>query len=124
MRISDWSSDVCSSDLQWPFFSSRRQRVCPCAARTFHICQPENASWSDVSADRGRCFGCRQCRHPDFRNARNVRPWDACSGNGDYNSARPDPSQMPEPDLRRSEENTAELQSLMRITYAGFGWKI
>src|SRR3546814_4209379 len=105
MRISDWSSDVCSSDLQrdWPIplvhpiqkpkahgcpaWSARRRRhqggPLPCvprpsANRTFHVW----AAWTP------------QCHAP--QSAANRR------------------------DQRRSEEHTSELQSLMRISYAVF----
>src|SRR3546814_18464669 len=49
MRISDWSSDVCSSDLQWRFTpDSVNLAMMP----TFHIA---GAGWAMV----GLYFGCR-----------------------------------------------------------------
>src|SRR3546814_2355921 len=96
MRISDWSSDVCSSDLgqfrvprlsgswrprPWPFHARpvrERERVLP-DPRT-DLCQPGQAA--------------REA--PGTRGANLV------------------------PAIARSEEHTSELQSLMRISYAVF----
>src|SRR3546814_6015066 len=77
MRISDWSSDVCSSDLhnRWHRRHALRPRAGDTKARTASI----------ISAHR-------------LRGA-------ARSGRGC---------------VRRSEEHTSELQSLMRISYAVF----
>src|SRR3546814_2177327 len=108
MRISDWSSDVCSSDLRHAGGIAEaaaylRVRLCPCA-------MDEEASEDDrdggAAGDRGtpdpsrgggaRAAGLRlsRRRHGSLRTAR--RP------------AVP----------LRSEEHTSELQSLMRIPYA------
>src|SRR3546814_7882656 len=95
MRISDWSSDVCSSDLSTissPVHAgrrtpgstasrfTRRRAICQCSFfRQTPICGPTNGA-AALSADR-----------PSF-----WRSW------------------------TRSEEHTSELQSLMRISYAVF----
>src|SRR3546814_1187709 len=73
MRISDWSSDVCSSDLDaiW----------CSCQPG----CRSDRPSRSNRSVDNRSRWSRTRCR---------------CSN--------------------RSEENTSELQSLMRISYAVF----
>src|SRR3546814_4708226 len=112
MRISDWSSDVCSSDL-----ADARQREQQLAGEP-----------------GGRAI------HPVIMNApaRRVQPlWFAGSGHPprdgkeshDHNRLevspprltppRRDPISAP-PDTPRSEEHTSELQSLMRISYAVF----
>src|SRR3546814_7078515 len=91
MRISDWSSDVCSSDLSAP---GNPHAQAPAAGR----------------ADRRR-----PCRLPARRGARAVRDvrqrrqTDARRLFRRAVGARP-----------RSEEHTSELQSLMRTTYAVF----
>src|SRR3546814_8360897 len=93
MRISDWSSDVCSSDLRLRsrrephslgghYAPSDRQQTPACSKRAtdgyaFGVAYPADRSWR-AHADRGS-----YCRH-------------------------------------RSEEHTSELQSLMRISYADF----
>src|SRR3546814_4504554 len=94
MRISDWSSDVCSSDLPIAAHASRY------AARP------------DAQEPVARAFGLRA---GDGR-ARN--------GGGDGGDERPharvsEPVQ-PVTGGCRSEEHTSELQSLMRISYAVF----
>src|SRR3546814_1493202 len=94
MRISDWSSDVCSSDLS----SLSRLR------RDRQSARPEDADRRGCRAARpGRQHQARQRRHPRARVHRAVVPAGArrCR-------------------KRRSEEHTSELQSLMRISYAVF----
>src|SRR3546814_2881351 len=100
MRISDWSSDVCSSDLQ-PEIGLRRG-----IARRAH--GGRAARWPAVH---------RLLRAPGELRAhadRRLQP-------------RPQPhrrlapgEQSPHPAHPRSEEHTSELQSLMRISYAVF----
>src|SRR3546814_7826665 len=91
MRISDWSSDVCSSDL--------------CRS-------PDRQWWPDHSiavphteAGQGRSF-------PDIRPVEAVRHRQPAERNG-----RSKDIGVCE---HRSEEHTSELQSLMRISYAVF----
>src|SRR3546814_5783367 len=96
MRISDWSSDVCSSDLP--------AAVRGPAARTPPAVGPHArppAAAVDLAADRTRRAAAVRRPAPDLLRARGLRP-----------VQRPDP--------RRSEEHTSELQSLMRISYAVF----
>src|SRR3546814_5795422 len=90
MRISDWSSDVCSSDLTFPggalnsglYLSARRG--CRCGHRQHRSKQQRR-------------------RQPSTRNR-------GCADFCQETHSRPTP--------RRSEEHTSELQSLMRISYA------
>src|SRR3546814_3512914 len=99
MRISDWSSDVCSSDLGGG--PARRQR---------------RGAVDNERAPRhsrgGALAGCR------------AGPWDRC-GLG-IPERRVRPHERPHGGtgtgrcLDRSEEHTSELQSLMRISYAVF----
>src|SRR3546814_5776560 len=106
MRISDWSSDVCSSDLirlrYWPwwqkkFTRSNVSRVCmnlpnPICAR---------CAWqTSACITEMVCLDCRKWRHLT------ALFW------------RPPDWKCPIP--CRSEEHTSELQSLMRISYAVF----
>src|SRR3546814_7800957 len=117
MRISDWSSDVCSSDLRVRTrlergrdgvdFGARQgarrercrsivtdagRRLAPKSARRFAVARGSPPSvvacLRVASATRLRCAPCRR------------------ASTGDH-----DP---------RSEEHTSELQSLMRISYAVF----
>src|SRR3546814_3881097 len=97
MRISDWSSDVCSSDLDIP---GRRHR-----GRANQLADPDAGRWPDRDPQPGpwRGAGNRTRRRGD-------RPrYGGGDGAGDGRDQ----------DLR-SEEHTSELQSLMRISYAVF----
>src|SRR3546814_4985124 len=106
MRISDWSSDVCSSDLGEP-----EQRI------RFRIAAPPENPASDIIAD-DRAHLERMARSrtgdPDIGEIGvaidDVMAVVAIFGLAD---ARGD-------DRLRSEEHTSELQSLMRISYAVF----
>src|SRR3546814_7522531 len=92
MRISDWSSDVCSSDLL---------NVCDGAARWV----PE-----PVRHDEKRVAALYQCWEI------HVTP-ESCAASCSVTTL----SASPVSNLRpRSEEHTSELQSLMRTSYAVF----
>src|SRR3546814_2708242 len=93
MRISDWSSDVCSSDLQIALRVRRllRSQMVGFDASRHHA----------LGEGRGECMA--EHGHP------------SCLAGDDF------PSRMfRQPDDGRSEEHTSELQSLMRISYAVF----
>src|SRR3546814_3668131 len=92
MRISDWSSDVCSSDLR---FSSHPPDAQPRSQPSRH----RNSSAPTAHRIRSRCAE----RAPRYKVDRN-----------DLHDPRPRPPAL------RSEEHTSELQSLMRISYAVF----
>src|SRR3546814_4771570 len=95
MRISDWSSDVCSSDLILLVpVAGRRQRI---------------AAAADLHGRRRAEIGARRHRR-DMAGVEDVGP-----GTGGPSAARADIGHH-----RRSEEHTSELQSLMRISYAVF----
>src|SRR3546814_3016842 len=92
MRISDWSSDVCSSDLTnrpsaLPAFSEISKR------RTYHLHRGSNhrSHIGKARDDVGQCA--------------------ACPGQVALKLSA---------EQFRSEEHTSELQSLMRISYAVF----
>src|SRR3546814_5995581 len=97
MRISDWSSDVCSSDL----LGRRSLSVLFHKERTGR-CQPR-PTVAFAAADGHSSLSC----------AGNSPPGDR-SPFGDFG---PDAFL---PYRGRSEEHTSELQSLMRISYAVF----
>src|SRR3546814_5706228 len=109
MRISDWSSDVCSSDLRGRFaceaFGVRREKILE-RLLLLHRIRNEQGPLIEIGvADR------------------NPRPVDAQRQSG--NKARGQ-KRTERPAFRllgidiRSEEHTSELQSLMRISYAVF----
>src|SRR3546814_5540759 len=101
MRISDWSSDVCSSDLG--------------TIRTLTL----NVKVKLVPNDKGNSENA-----PDFRLQAAGHDigaaWNKTSEAGrEYKSVTLDDPSFPAP-VYRSEEHTSELQSLMRISYAVF----
>src|SRR3546814_1530709 len=90
MRISDWSSDVCSSDLWRPW--GRRNLIWPggSISTTFSAAGSACSAWKAcLRAKRALQFGKRRS---GVRRKTSIR----------------------------SEEHTSELQSLMRISYAVF----
>src|SRR3546814_4084707 len=125
MRISDWSSDVCSSDLD----------AGEIGLRETHLAQPvEPSCMSPLAAQRADIEGFRAQRHGERRivelrivsqgdnggaavgcerRQRVVRPFLRQRDAGKAFRCR-------EGAARRSEEHTSELQSLMRISYAVF----
>src|SRR3546814_2554791 len=109
MRISDWSSDVCSSDLPpWP-----QDRLAADAAG-----RRVQGGWHPA-ADRISAEGAvfRSRLQPV-----GARAWHCLQHAGEIPD--PDPGGLPRHLLAeadpRSEEHTSELQSLMRISYAVF----
>src|SRR3546814_2166015 len=132
MRISDWSSDVCSSDL-WPWDVSgtwdRERQVshgrvtCPCALLRCNgtlRSPPRYRPRPAMTARRAR-------RSVDALPQRTAMTSHADPPQPPATAAvrRTDPSREPGYDARlsqhdRSEEHTSELQSLMRISYAVF----
>src|SRR3546814_1042116 len=110
MRISDWSSDVCSSDLGGGHCANRGRRVDsggpdrgrPCEygdgnrrAHRRYYCARAGGRTGEYDDGDGQS-GAQPCDGLHDRHGR----WSACAG--------------------RSEEHTSELQSLMRISYAVF----
>src|SRR3546814_9062364 len=110
MRISDWSSDVCSSDLaRRKIVALRRQSRRPGEAERglarpqYHLDAAQNGMsramiQSLLIANRGE-IACRIIRAAREMGIRTVAVYS---------------------DADRSEEHTSDLQSLMRISYAVF----
>src|SRR3546814_10084343 len=97
MRISDWSSDVCSSDLQATSYYIRVR-----SRRASGVAEP----WSIVYPFRTP-VNAAQVTTPA---AVMVQPSIVVTP-------------VPITSITRSEEHTSELQSLMRNSYAVFCWK-
>src|SRR3546814_1749985 len=111
MRISDWSSDVCSSDLAWACSGATSA---PPEAPPRH---PTSTSRASYDALASHDEGSAAWFHADRT--------DGCNGTGPAGGGRRRQPVHVEPQgLRhhgiRSEEHTSELQSLMRISYAVF----
>src|SRR3546814_6886430 len=117
MRISDWSSDVCSSDLR---VAGKRRKISFCDERhgksfagTVKTSGPNvkidkmMIRWIEgkrviTATKRLNAFAGRRCSAPGFRPQEFI-------GYTSWNFAS-----------FRSEEHTSELQYLMRISYAVF----
>src|SRR3546814_1111917 len=130
MRISDWSSDVCSSDLRAAGFLGPRFGALRCDGR----CARRVAQDAVASHRRDAHDDARRAARRGYQSgaARVASAWLSChraadggqrrSANGQYN----DPGGAMTDKLRnwwnglRSEDHTSELQSLMRISYAVF----
>src|SRR3546814_9974093 len=92
MRISDWSSDVCSSDLVWALEAIRTRRL--------------TLGWSPDIIPGGAAASL-ETGVPQFMMSMLIR-----AGLPSRRAAIAA--------IQRSEEHTSELQSLMRISYAVF----
>src|SRR3546814_3308031 len=118
MRISDWSSDVCSSDLATSIIGNSPTRR---PIKALHATGPFPAQevcsrvfWvPQVPPERQLSFDPRSSR-PQPQPCRRPAP-EACEGRPERFLSRP---AIPYPLhhwRERSEEHTSELQSLMRI---------
>src|SRR3546814_9239854 len=128
MRISDWSSDVCSSDLGTYFNWNSRCASCHSTnLRKNYDAKADryDTRWSEINV------ACESCHGPGAKHL----VW-AKSTNKDDDPGRGlsvsltntaqwkfVAAQPPLSDIKRrvrSEEHTSELQSLMRISFASF----
>src|SRR3546814_9941270 len=119
MRISDWSSDVCSSDLASCHRAAElgwlRGLEPPTSGIT--IQDSNQLSYSHHLKRFGRPVPWAFRRHP----GRGCPCSDAAAKpGGPGGMARPAGLEPATTGLERSEEHTSELQSLMRISYAVF----
>src|SRR3546814_1028460 len=130
MRISDWSSDVCSSDLVLrPFFlaivtqhsgvdESRCGRQLRLHGQQMDLLRRAcRGQLGDHETDGGE----RRVRPIDRnQDAHGVRGWPGRVLAGTLAAGAWDRDTCDPFDEHRSEEHTSELQSLMRISYAVF----
>src|SRR3546814_1484294 len=110
MRMSDWSSDVCSSDLHWNVTGQMFQ--------TLHTMfeQQYTELWTalDEVAERIRSLG-----EPAPGSYKTFAKLTSIKEEEGVPEAKDMVRQLVA-DHERSEEHTSELQSLMRISYAVF----
>src|SRR3546814_5829558 len=125
MRISDWSSDVCSSDLH-----VIDKQICRSADQCAATGQHSDIRQRHQIALRGLFKSQCDVTH-DWRAKHDDRRRIEETGNpSDHREQQPDASGTHSPAEvdpqgnrtveQRSEEHTSELQSLMRISYAVF----
>src|SRR3546814_3343158 len=113
MRISDWSSDVCSSDLRG-IGPAYEDKVARRGIRVADLHYPEQLAEKLRSAMDYHNFVLTRYLGADAVDYQQVL--DAALAFAEY----VEPMKYDVAGLLRSEEHTSELQSLMRISYAGF----
>src|SRR3546814_8456306 len=128
MRISDWSSDVCSSDLIRTVALVRDALLCVQfdTAEIFPELEIDHAS-QGIRSINGRstardnlCAGNQRCRDAvEIDRIEQVRRLHPFPVQQDERTPSTEPAQV-NGGPSRSEEHTSELQSLMRISYAVF----
>src|SRR3546814_2820578 len=99
MRISDWSSDVCSSDLDYA-----TDRLVHAAADTYEL----RANWKLAVENYLECYHLPWV-HPGLNSYSPLAEHEYRVFADRFFGS-----------ITRSEEHTSELQSLMRISYAVF----
>src|SRR3546814_4497954 len=105
MRISDWSSDVCSSDLGFDELLALCGGCCSCATCHVHVEAGNGDAIPAMSEDENDLLDSTSDRDENSRLSCQIPFSDALDG------------------LKvriRAEEHMSELQSLMRISYAVF----
>src|SRR3546814_8046482 len=132
MRISDWSSDVCSSDLQVPrrgFRRGARERSSDTLRSHVTVLRGHSKRF-EALAGAPPASATATASNSLSADARSPPSGSSCSSN--WMLRRPNPSPLPPLSFtqayglsvtkhqRRSEEHTSELQSLMRTSYAVF----
>src|SRR3546814_1684658 len=113
MRISDWSSDVCSSDLRQirAFCAVYEEGSISGAAKRLRIAQPNiSVAIKNLEFDL--------CKQMFERSSTGVKPTPVARIF--YSRLQPALAHLEAAHHERSEEHTSELQSLMRISYAVF----
>src|SRR3546814_3663976 len=110
MRISDWSSDVCSSDLLDDPQRLRHQQIQVCRHADGNEEQAEQQTFErlDIGMEFMAKLGFGQQYTREKRTERHRQ------------SNRGHRQRGADHDQQRSEEHTSELQSLMRSSYAAF----
>src|SRR3546814_4907409 len=106
MRISDWSSDVCSSDLPKLLIACSKQLTCCLGSNVYKI--------MGFPTLRRRPHKLPAHTVKDHSSTRKLPPQLAVQSISPQRAAHLTPLSS------RSEEHTSELQSLMRISYAVF----
>src|SRR3546814_2377341 len=109
MCISDWSSDVCSSDLGLPkeLGGATMNRFCGSSMYAIHVAAGQIAMGAGDAFIAGGVESMTMVPQGGFNFSPNPRfAFDGQPGTDQF--------------YDRSEEHTSELQSLMRISYAVF----
>src|SRR3546814_7238842 len=111
MSISDWSSDVCSSDLG----RCAIERAHEAGAHSLFPFSCDADAFSGIGMRLNACGGIRVSEVFDPSSAESMY----CTLTSNRSASIPS-HEAETGTTRRSEEHTSELQSLMRISYAVF----
>src|SRR3546814_6498018 len=131
MRISDWSSDVCSSDLTWRCIGQPRRRP---ARRRSRKATTSSCVWRNRRLRLGRSLCLRHRPQPPLIDGNkrtallaayvflrmNGRELVAAEAEAAATMLALAAGDITEAAFARSEEHTSELQSLMRTSYPVF----
>src|SRR3546814_4703206 len=112
MRISDWSSDVCSSDLFIPAVPSALQGALTSSTRRYPMKHSVALSLATLSTTLLLSLAANAHDPKAFDQMMEAAPAATVSAC--------DELEVKQQEGARSEEHTSELQSLMRISYAVF----
>src|SRR3546814_1155617 len=115
MRISDWSSDVCSSDLVSDNVMGSGATGAPILSHAVHKVASPGTSRMPASAIPSRAR--LRTVQPS---ASRISKLTEASSRKSTESANSETDPISSATAHRSEEHTSELQSLMRISYAVF----
>src|SRR3546814_8774344 len=126
MRISDWSSDVCSSDLMphamsdmWTMPSTSPGRPTNRPNSVAFLTSPsttEPTGWASAKAPQGFDWAC--LRPSEMRRLSLSTSRTMTSTSWPVETILPGWTFFLTHDISRSEEHTSELQSLLRTSYA------
>src|SRR3546814_2790925 len=128
MRISDWSSDVCSSDLPLTFDEGNglvmigHLHAVERPHEAFHIARQVDVERAPRRANVGIAVERDEAVISQHLMPHILQPLPRLAHAIDGHRRNRLDARVAL-DLRRSEEHTSELQSLMRISYAVFGMK-
>src|SRR3546814_5062124 len=114
MRISDWSSDVCSSDLKDFFGGDIKAAIQNLPAEIVEKIQIVDDYGDQANLTGNRSGDPERVLNLEIAPDRN---------NGDFGNFRVGGGTEERYQVTRSEEHTSELQSLLRISYPVFGCK-
>src|SRR3546814_5508690 len=109
MRISDWSSDVCSSDLS-------RELYEPTSVTGVTTRKPDGSS--ATGSPRRLAIVARCAASTTAATTRSLLSSSKAVPTGAVAIAATSDSSNTQPECKRSEEHTSKLQSLIRISYA------
>src|SRR3546814_7913687 len=126
MRISDWSSDVCSSDLEVGRVVEPRRHLAESLEARVAVADHAVEGVHRLVGEKARQAEQQEPEHRRHEAVGKVLGGGLCGGAGDAGGiearrvAPDDAADRQAPALPRSEEHTSELQSLMRNSSAVF----